>query len=45
MTLQVFNADEEYNNKLNEYAEDFRVKTMKLMFEQFNNKTELDIDT
>ena len=30
MTLQVFNADEEYNAKLNEYTQDFRVKTMKL---------------
>lgn len=43
MTLQVFNADEEYNNKLNEYAEDFRVKTMKLLFVQLNNLTVLDI--
>ena len=43
MTLQVFNADEEYNNKLNEYAEDFRAKTMKLLFVQLNNLTVLDI--
>lgn len=43
MTLQVFNADEEYNNKLNDYAEDFRVKTMKLLFMQLNNLTVLDL--
>lgn len=42
-TLTVFNADEDYNNKLNNLAEDFREKTMKLLFVQLNNITVLDL--
>lgn len=42
-TLKVFNADEKQNNKLNEYAEDFRIKTMKLLMVQLNNITAMDL--
>lgn len=42
-TLKVFNADKRQNEKLNEYAEDFRVKTMKLLMVQLNNITVMDI--
>jgi len=42
-TLKVFNADEKQNVKLNEYAEDFRVKTMKLLMVQLNNITVMDM--
>lgn len=42
-TLEVFSADEEYNKLLNEKAEDFRVKTMKLLSIQLNNITVLDL--
>ncbi|MDU7302773.1 MAG: ATP-binding cassette domain-containing protein [Peptoniphilus lacydonensis] len=42
-TLEVFSADEEYNKLLNEKAEDFRVKTMKLLSVQLNNITVLDL--
>lgn len=41
--LEVFNADEDYNDLLNEKAEDFRVKTMKLLMMQLNNITVLDL--
>ncbi|MDU5099996.1 MAG: ABC transporter ATP-binding protein/permease [Peptoniphilus grossensis] len=41
--LEVFNADEEYNNLLNEKAEDFRIKTMKVLMMQLNNITVLDL--
>lgn len=41
--LEVFNADEAYNNLLNEKAEDFRVKTMKVLMMQLNNITVLDL--
>ena len=42
-SLEVFNADEDYNDLLNEKAEDFRVKTMKLLMMQLNNITVLDL--
>lgn len=42
-TLKIFNADEKYNDKLNEMAEDFRVKTMKLLMVQLNNITVMDL--
>lgn len=42
-SLEVFNADEDYNDLLNEKAEDFRVKTMKLLMMQLNNITALDL--
>lgn len=42
-SLEVFNADEDYNDILNEKAEDFRVKTMKLLMMQLNNITVLDL--
>lgn len=42
-SLEVFNADEDYNDLLNEKAEDFRVKTMKLLIMQLNNITVLDL--
>lgn len=42
-TLKVFNADEKHNIKLNDYAEDFRTKTMKLLMVQLNNITAMDI--
>lgn len=42
-SLEVFNADEDYNDLLNEKAEDFRVKTMKLLMVQLNNITVLDL--
>lgn len=42
-TLKIFNADEKYNDKLNEMAEDFRVKTMKLLMVQLNNITAMDL--
>lgn len=42
-SLEVFNADEDYNDLLNENAEDFRVKTMKLLMMQLNNITVLDL--
>lgn len=41
--LEVFNADEAYNNLLNEKAEDFRIKTMKVLMMQLNNITVLDL--
>lgn len=41
--LEVFNADEDYNDLLNEKAEYFRVKTMKLLMMQLNNITVLDL--
>lgn len=42
-SLEVFNADEDYNDLLNQKAEDFRVKTMKLLMMQLNNITVLDL--
>ena len=42
-SLEVFNADEDYNDLLNAKAEDFRVKTMKLLMMQLNNITVLDL--
>lgn len=42
-SLEVFNADEDYNDLLNEKAEDFRVKTMKVLMMQLNNITVLDL--
>lgn len=42
-SLEIFNADEDYNDLLNEKAEDFRVKTMKLLMMQLNNITVLDL--
>lgn len=42
-SLEVFNADEEYNDLLNDKAEDFRSKTMKLLMMQLNNITVLDL--
>lgn len=42
-TLKVFGADEAQNIKLNEMAEDFRIKTMKLLKVQLNNITVLDL--
>lgn len=42
-TLKIFNADEKYNDKLNDMAEDFRVKTMKLLMVQLNNITVMDL--
>lgn len=42
-SLEVFNADEDYNELLNEKAEDFRVKTMKVLMMQLNNITVLDL--
>lgn len=42
-SLEVFNADEDYNDLLNEKAEDFRSKTMKLLMMQLNNITALDL--
>ncbi|UHR02802.1 ABC transporter ATP-binding protein/permease [Peptoniphilus sp. GNH] len=42
-TLKIFNADEKYNDKLNEMAEDFRLKTMKLLMVQLNNITVMDL--
>lgn len=41
--LEVFNADEAYNNLLNEKAEDFRIKTMKVLMMQLNNIMVLDL--
>ena len=42
-SLEVFNADEDYNDLINQKAEDFRVKTMKLLMMQLNNITVLDL--
>ena len=42
-TLKIFNADGKYNDKLNDMAEDFRVKTMKLLMVQLNNITVMDL--
>ena len=42
-SLEIFNADEEYNDLLNDKAEDFRSKTMKLLMMQLNNITVLDL--
>ena len=42
-SLEVFNADEDYNDLLNEKAEDFRIKTMKVLMMQLNNITVLDL--
>lgn len=42
-TLIIFNADEAQNKKLNKYAEEFRIKTMKVLSMQLNNITVLDI--
>lgn len=42
-TLKVFNVDERQNVRLNDLAEDFRSKTMKLLMVQLNNITVMDL--
>ncbi|MGO1581279.1 MAG: ABC transporter ATP-binding protein/permease [Peptoniphilaceae bacterium] len=42
-TLIIFNADEKFNKRLNKYAKDFRINTMKVLSMQLNNITVLDI--
>lgn len=42
-TLKVFNVDEIQNVRLNDLAEDFRSKTMKLLMVQLNNITVMDL--
>lgn len=42
-TLKIFQADEDQNKRLNDYAEDFRTKTMKLLVVQMNNLTAMDL--
>lgn len=42
-TLKVFSADEIQNKKLNKFAEDFRIRTMKLLIVQLNNITIMDL--
>lgn len=42
-TLKIFNTDGKYNDKLNDMAEEFRIKTMKLLMLQLNNITVMDL--
>ncbi|ERT58431.1 ABC transporter ATP-binding protein/permease [Peptoniphilus sp. BV3C26] len=42
-TLKIFNTADKYNEKLNKMAEDFRMKTMKLLMVQLNNITVMDL--
>lgn len=42
-TLIIFDADESQNIKLNKYARDFRINTMRVLSMQLNNITALDI--
>lgn len=42
-TLKIFEADEDQNQRLNNLAEDFRKKTMKLLMVQLNNITAMDL--
>lgn len=42
-TLKVYNTDAYENKRLNDYAEDFRKNTMRLLYVQLNNITIMDI--